>query len=125
MAKHAERWLYDWLLRHQIELYEYQPSILHAKLAVCDSEWLTIGSYNINNISAYASIELNLDVRNAHFAQNIHQTLRTIMQTECEAITFETHVRTKNIFIQFIRWFSFQFIRVVFYLITFYYKRTS
>lgn len=29
---------------------------------------LTIGPYNINNISAYASIELNVDVRNAHFA---------------------------------------------------------
>ena len=67
LAKHAERWMYDWLLRNKIELYEYQPAILHAKVAVCDSEWITIGSYNLNNISAYASIELNLDVHNADF----------------------------------------------------------
>ncbi|MEJ0105931.1 MAG: phospholipase D-like domain-containing protein [Bacteroidota bacterium] len=57
--------MYDWLLRNNIELYEYQASILHAKVAACDDELLTIGSYNINNISAYASIELNLDVRTA------------------------------------------------------------
>ncbi len=123
MAKNAERWMYDWLLRNDIELYEYQPVVLHAKVAVCDSEWLSIGSYNINNISAYASVELNLDVRNAGFAANLEQTLETIIQKDCKAITREEHIHTKNIFKQFIRWCSYQFIRVAFYLITFYFKQ--
>ena len=34
LAKHAERWLYDWLLRKGVELYEYQQNVLHGKLAV-------------------------------------------------------------------------------------------
>ena len=77
VAKYAERWMYDWLLRNKIELYEYQPNILHAKVAICDSEWLTIGSYNINNISAYASIELNVDVHNHRLALQTEQLFET------------------------------------------------
>jgi len=123
LAKNAERWLYDWLLRNNIELYEYQPAVLHAKVAVCDSEWLTIGSYNINIISAYASIELNLDVRNAVFATNLEQKLETIIQNDCIAITRQTHTCTKNIFKQFIRWCSYQLIRITFFLVTFYYQQ--
>jgi len=125
LAKQAERWMYDWLLRNNIELFEYQTAVLHAKVAVCDSQWLTIGSYNINNISAYASIELNLDVRDAGFANGVEQTLETIIQNECVAITKEKHIKTKNILKQFIRWCSYEIIRVIFYLVTFYYKRRN
>ena len=123
LAKHAERWMYDWLLRNKIELYEYQPSVLHAKVAVCDSEWMTIGSYNLNNISAYASIELNLDVHNAEFVNGVEQKLESIIRKQCVAISKEKHIQTKNIFTQLIRWLSYHFIRSVFYLLTFYYKQ--
>ena len=125
LAKHAERWLYDWLLRHNIKLYEYQAAVLHAKVAVCDSEWLTIGSYNINNISAYASIELNVDVHDKDFAFGVEQALQNIIQNKCTALTKEVHIQTKNIYIRFIRWCSYQFIRAVFFLLTFYFKQKS
>ncbi len=123
LAKYAERWMYDWLLRNKIELYEYQPAVLHAKVAVCDSDWLTIGSYNINDISAYASIELNVDVRNAGFAVYLEQKLDAIIENSCVHITKEKHLHSKNIFKQLIRWCSYQFIRVAFHLLTFYFKR--
>ena len=122
LAKYAERWLYDWLLRTGIQLYEYQKSILHAKIATADDEWMTIGSYNINNISTYASIELNLDVYNADFAKSTRLMLEEIIKNDCIEITASRQMKTRNIFVQFIRWFSFQFIRVVFYIFTFYFK---
>jgi cardiolipin synthase len=122
LAKYAERWLYDWLLRNGIELYEYQKNILHAKIATSDDEWMTIGSYNINNISTYASIELNLDVRDPGFAKNVRQMLEEIIKKDCVQITPLYQLKTKNIFKQFIRWYSFQFIRVLFYVFTFYFK---
>jgi len=123
MSKYAERWMYDWLLRNKIALYEYQPTILHAKVAICDSEWLTIGSYNINNISAYASIELNLDVRNAHFAIETEKKLEAIIKNDCIAITQEKHTSSTNIFKQFIRWCSYEIIRLMLYLFTFYFRQ--
>lgn len=122
-AKHAERWLYDWLLRNKIELYEYQTTVLHRKVAVCDSEWLTLGSYNINNISAYASIELNLDVKNAALATEMEKKIEAIIKDECILITPKQHLRTRNILRQFLQWLSYQTIRAIFYLCTFYFKR--
>lgn len=124
-AKYAERWLYDWMLRNGIQLYEYQKNILHGKIGVCDDEWITVGSYNINNISAYASIELNLDVRNAAFAKNVRLVLEDIISRDCIRITTERHSKHKNIIRQFVRWLSYQFIRTVFYLFTFYFKRKN
>ncbi len=122
-AKYAERWLYDWLLRNGIELYEYQKNILHGKIATCDDKWMTVGSYNINNISAYASIELNLDVRDSLFTAEVRELLDTIIREDCIRITQEHHMKTKNLLKQFVRWLSYQFIRMVFYLFTFYYKK--
>ncbi|QEC66247.1 phospholipase [Panacibacter ginsenosidivorans] len=124
LAKYAERWLYDWLLRNNIELYEYQPTILHAKIATGDNEWLTIGSYNINNISAYASIELNIDVRNNLFVTKAENMLTNIITNDCINITSEKHSKNKNFIKQFARWCSYQIIRIVFYSVTFYYKRS-
>jgi cardiolipin synthase len=115
--------MYDWLLRNKIELYEYQPTILHGKIAVCDSEWMTIGSYNINDISAYASIELNMNVRNGAFAKETEDVLLTIAEKDCIQVTQEYYKKTKNIFTQFVHWFSYRFFRLVFYLFTFNFKR--
>ncbi len=123
VSKYAERWLYDWMLRNNIELYEYQPNVLHAKVGICDETWLTIGSYNVNQISAYASIELNLDVHNMHFVHGVKKQLQHIIEKDCIHITMEEHKRAKNIFIQFGRWCSYQFIKIAFSLFTFYFKR--
>jgi len=122
VSKHAERWLYDWLLRNGIELYEFSKNILHGKVGVCDDEWMTIGSYNINNISAYASIELNLEVRNPEFIVSVKKQLEDVIKNDCVRITKEQHIRSKNMIIQFIRWISYQFIRTTIYLFTFYFK---
>ena len=84
---------------------------------------MTVGSYNINNISAYASIELNLDVRNPVFTKEVREMLGKIINEDSVRITQEHHLKTKNIIKQFARWFSYQFIRMVFYLFTFYYKK--
>jgi cardiolipin synthase A/B len=125
LTKHAERWLYDWLLRNNIALFEYQPAILHAKVTTCDNEWCTVGSYNVNDISTYASIELNLDVHNTVFTTQLEDLIKDIIRNDCIAITHQKHIITKNVFNQFVRWFSYHFIRVVFYMFTFYFKKRS
>jgi cardiolipin synthase len=123
IAKRAERWLYDWLLRNNIELYEYQKNILHGKLAVADKQQITIGSYNINNISTYTSIELNVDIDNVYLAKQLHHKLTTIINQDCYKITQQNHQLAKNPFIQLNRWFSYQFISIVLKAVTFFFKR--
>jgi cardiolipin synthase A/B len=125
VAKNAERYLYAWLLRNHIEIFEYQPHVLHAKIAVADSHWVTVGSYNINNISAHASIELNLDIRNKLFARGVQRTLEEIIEGNCQEVTKETFVASEGIFKKFIQWASYIFIKMVLKLSTFYFRRDA
>jgi cardiolipin synthase len=125
IAKKAERWLYDWLLRNKIEIYEYRKNILHAKLAICDEEWITIGSYNLNNISAYASVEFNIDIRQYSFVKKVKTTISEIIANDCIRITKEYHNKNTNIIKQFSHWVSYQSIRLLLILFTFYFKREN
>jgi cardiolipin synthase len=123
IAKQAERFIYDDLLRNNIEIYEYQKTVLHGKLTVCDNKWLTIGSYNLNNISAYASIELNLDVYDPAFARQTNEMLQTIAKEDCIRVTKEWMQKKENFIQKFIQWSSYEIIRFLFYLFTFYFKQ--
>lgn len=123
MAKHAERFLYDWLLRNKVEIYEYQPSVLHAKLGVCDGHLVTIGSYNVNNISAYASLELNVNVYNQSFAGYVEREMDRIIAAHCKPITYENFTRTENIFRIGWQRFCYSFINNVLNLFTFYFRQ--
>ena len=123
IAKNAERYMYDWLLRNNIEIYEVQDTVLHAKVAVCDGNWMTIGSYNVNDISAHASVEANVEVNDTGFVKKVEHLFHHIIETECKQVTATEHIKTKNIFRQPMRWLAFQFIRIVLFLFTFYFKR--
>lgn len=125
LAKYAERYIYDWMLRHHIKIYEFQRTILHGKVAVCDNKWMTLGSYNVNNISAYASIELNLDVQNADFAQKTDEAIEQIIKENCIEITVETLAHSTTLMKQFMRWGSYQLIKFLFYLFTFYFREKN
>ena len=92
-------------------------------MAYSDNEWLTIGSYNINDISTYASIELNIDVRNRIFVEEIKNEIELIKEKNCIHISVEKHLNDKSLLKQFIRWLSWHLFQTIFHLVTFYYKR--
>jgi len=123
VAKNAERYMYNWLIRNKIEVYEYKPRVLHGKVAVSDSLWATIGSYNVNIISAYASIELNIDVNNAGFATSLQHTLENIIRRDCLLITQEDFNQRNGILDRLWEQICYWFIRLLFYLFTFNFKQ--
>lgn len=122
LAKHAERFIYRWLLRHNIRIFEYQHSVLHGKMATYDCKWVTIGSYNVNNISAFASIELNLDVLDTEFAQHVDDRMKKVL-TECVEITEDIYKTQFSLFGRFIQWISYNTVKFLFYIFTFYFKQ--
>ncbi|MCR4304613.1 MAG: cardiolipin synthase ClsB [Gallionella sp.] len=71
-ATHA---LYGELLGAGVEIYEYQPSYLHAKVAVVDGQWATVGSSNIDPFSLLLAREGNLAVQQAGFAGELRASL--------------------------------------------------
>jgi cardiolipin synthase len=69
LAGLAARVLYDELRDHGISIHEYTPAFLHAKVAVIDGLWATVGSSNIDPLSLLLNLEANVMVRDAAFAQ--------------------------------------------------------
>lgn len=74
-ARWATLALYDELLGAGIEIYEYEASFMHAKVAVIDHRWSTVGSSNIDPFSLWLSREANLVVRDKQFAAVVRENL--------------------------------------------------
>ena len=123
IARYAEQYLYPWLLRNKIEIYEYQKNVLHGKMATYDGKWVTNGSYNINNISAYASVELNLDVYNRNFAQEVENELKRTMMEDCEQITLDNYRKRASLYQRFLQRSAYDIIRVLFFIFSFYFRQ--
>lgn len=107
----ATTFLYDFILRNKIRIYEYLPSNLHAKVATVDGLWSTIGSYNINHLSDYGSVELNVDILDAGFADKFQSILSGIIENDCREITIREHTKRKTWWFQILGWTSYQVIR--------------
>ena len=122
IAKYAERFIYRWLLRLGVEIFEYPKAVLHAKLSTYDRVWVTVGSYNVNDISAYASIELNLDVMDDAFGMQADGWLRRIIDEDCDTITSE-QLQNYNVLTRILQWGSYEIYRAVFFLFTFYFRQ--
>jgi cardiolipin synthase A/B len=117
MIKYAERYIYHWLFRHNIEVYEYQKNILHAKLATADGVLMTVGSFNVNNLSAYGSIECNLDVNDARFVSEVDKELERIIEKDCDLVT-EKDMRKKNVFVKLANKVAYEGYRFMFFVST-------
>lgn len=125
VAKYAERYMYNWLFRNNIEIYEYKPCVLHGKVATFDNQWATIGSYNVNIISAYASIELNIDVNNPDFAGILNEIMTKIIEKDCVRITKESFIKHNGILNKIWEYVCYWFVRILFYLFTINFKQRS
>ena len=92
LLHYASRALYGRLLEAGVEIYEYHRSFLHAKVAVVDGHWATVGSSNIDPFSLLLAREANLVAEDRRFAAELRASLR-------EAIEHGSRVVAKT------RWF--------------------
>jgi cardiolipin synthase len=123
ISKYAEKYLYRWAIRHGVELYEYKHNILHGKIAMSDNNFVTVGSYNINDISALASIELNIDSEDRNFAIQTGKILKQIIERDCERVKPMQVLRNYSMAERILHWISYEIFRLIFTLFTFYFKR--
>jgi cardiolipin synthase len=75
----AARAMYRHFLENGIELYEYHATELHAKVAVIDQRWATVGSSNIDPFSLLLSREANVVVQDRFFAGQLQASLENAM----------------------------------------------
>jgi cardiolipin synthase len=70
-VKYASRAMYDELLQLGAELYEYQPTMMHAKVMLVDGLWSMFGSANFDNRSLELNDELNVLARNRELTERL------------------------------------------------------
>ncbi|HEV9037896.1 MAG TPA: phospholipase D-like domain-containing protein [Puia sp.] len=123
ISRLAEQFMYQWLFRNNMQVYEYQDSVLHGKMAAYDGVWMTDGSYNVNRISAYASVELNMDVRNEAFVTKVESELDEIIRHHCVRILPKEYFHRTGLFQRLLQRLAYQTIRLLFFLFTFYFRQ--
>jgi cardiolipin synthase A/B len=68
VALYAQRYHYSELLKSGVKIYEHSTSLLHAKTAVVDRVWSTVGSTNLDYLSLLNNDEVNAIILNREFA---------------------------------------------------------
>ena len=68
LARAASRAVWGPLLEAGVEIYEFQPTMIHAKLLVVDGRWVSVGSSNFDSRSMSLNDEANYNVLDRAFA---------------------------------------------------------
>jgi cardiolipin synthase len=89
LLHYATQALYGSLLASGIRIYEYNLAYLHAKVAVVDDQWATVGSSNIDPFSLLLAREANLVVRDAGFAAGLRASLARAMERGARELKHE------------------------------------
>jgi cardiolipin synthase A/B len=77
----AGRAAYDELLGAGIEIYEYRPTMLHAKTLTVDGAWSSVGSVNFDNRSFQLHDEVTLCVQSERFAGRLHDAFERDLES--------------------------------------------
>lgn len=77
------RLLYPWLIKAGVSIYEYCRQPVHAKVAVQDDCWATIGSSNLDPFSMELNLEANLVINDRNFNQTLRTNLYELIDKDC------------------------------------------
>lgn len=108
---YATRALYPYFLQHGVRLFEYHRSHLHAKVAVVDGRWATVGSSNIDPFSLMLAREANVVVEDIGFAGELRASLLRAIEdgaTELRRQDWEGQSRLRRM----LTWFAYQLVRL-------------
>ena len=79
LLHYATQSLYDRMLAAGVRIFEYDRAELHAKVAVVDDDWATVGSSNIDPFSLLLAREANIVVRDPGFAGELRASLAAVI----------------------------------------------
>ncbi|MBT0959659.1 cardiolipin synthase ClsB [Denitromonas sp. IR12] len=107
----ATQALYPALMRHGVRIFEYRRSFLHAKVAVIDGHWATVGSSNFDPFSLLLAREGNVIVRDQAFATRLRERLEHAMHDGAVELK-PPHWRRKALLTRLFHWMAYGLVRV-------------
>jgi cardiolipin synthase len=111
LLHYASRALYGQLLAAGVAIQEYHRSFLHAKVAVVDGQWATVGSSNIDPYSFLMAREANVFVRDPVFAKGLREELMKIIESGARPVPSQ-HWAERSRFAKARSWLAYGVVRV-------------
>jgi cardiolipin synthase len=93
LVHYASRALYRELLDAGVEIHEYTRNFLHAKVAVVDDAWATVGSSNIDPVSLLLAREANVVVQDRTFVRELRGSLMDAIEAGAKPVERERWAR--------------------------------
>ncbi len=110
LLQYASHPLYGRFLEAGIEIHEYRLSIMHAKVAVIDEHWATVGSSNLDPFSLLLSLEANVVVDDESFAKELKHSLNLAIDSESRRIG-KKNWSAKSFHLRLASWLSYGLVR--------------
>jgi len=112
LQHYASQALFGNFLAAGVEIYQYHQSFLHAKVAVIDGHWATVGSSNIDPFSLLLAREANVVIDDKTFAATLTESLKMSMETDGRRILMDNWKQQPAGF-RFISWLSYGLLRLM------------
>ena len=112
LEHYARRAIYGNLLEAGIEIHEYHKSYLHAKVAVIDGHWATVGSSNIDPFSLLLAYEANLVVDDKGFGAALAQSLKLSVVSDSQQI-LAVNWKQQPMIVRFVSWLCYGLMRLM------------
>lgn len=112
LLHYATQALYGSLLDSGIRILEYRAGFLHAKVAVIDGAWATVGSSNIDPFSLLLAREANVIVRDDDFAMQLRNSLGKAGTEDAVEITRDDLKRSSFV-ARTLRWTAYGLVRLM------------
>jgi len=109
LARWAEQYLAYWMLKKGIRVFHWEKSVMHGKTILVDGQWASIGSYNLNPLSRFRSLELNVDIADPAFTKYFCAYIDDLLLHRCTEVTKENMPEFSNRWHLFKAWLSYQF----------------
>jgi cardiolipin synthase A/B len=110
LLHYASRALYRYFLDAGVEIHEYHRSFLHAKVAVIDERWATVGSSNIDPMSLLLAREANVMIDDAGFARDLRASLTEAMELGAQRVQPQNWQR-QSLAARIMTWICYELVR--------------
>ena len=110
LLHYASRALYRYFLDAGVEIHEYHRSFLHAKVAVIDGRWATVGSSNIDPMSLLLAREANIMIDDAGFARELRASLKDAMDLGAQRVQPQSWQR-QSLAARIMTWICYELVR--------------
>lgn len=109
----ASEYLYEYFLKRGVEIYLWNKSVLHGKLATIDQSWSTIGSFNLNYTSYQQNLEMNVDIYSREFTMNLNEKIEGYIADGCEKIDPELYKERYTFKVRMSRLFFYLILAII------------